>query len=276
MALQISEIKQAAKRILADYDAGRANEIFAEKGTEWLTIEEAYAVQRAIAEFRMQRGEQCIGYKVGTLSPTIQRQFGLREPVHGYVWRDEMLASGSRLSCDPFDLAGRRFVNLAIEGEIALRMARGISPAISDDNFSASIEGWFPVIELHNYVFRGPSPTSQELIAGNAMHAGFVGAPASVLPLSELAIQTEIKIEVNGKIVESKRVSQIPRGPIGSVRWLSSSLQRQRKALKAYDIILTGSPGRLIPMLASGVIVVSFQNQRVELIVERLGEVCAL
>lgn len=32
----------------------------------------------------------------------------------------------------------------------------------------------FPVIELHNYVFRGKLPTLQELVANNGINAGVV------------------------------------------------------------------------------------------------------
>jgi len=71
------EIRKVAERMLADYDAHRPNEIFAERGANWLTLDDAYTIQRAVAELRMARGERCIGYKLGCISTTIQRQLGL-------------------------------------------------------------------------------------------------------------------------------------------------------------------------------------------------------
>lgn len=269
MALRGSEIERAAERILADYDAGHANEIFAERGTAWLTVEDAYAVQRAVAELRRARGEQCLGYKVGCLSPTIQKQFGLQEPVHGYIWRSEMLTSGSSLSCDSSKQEGKRFVNPAIEGEIAFRLAHDISSGMPYDNLLASVECWFPVIELHNYVFCGPSPTSQELVAGNGMHAGFVAALLPARPLSELTNHAEIEIKINGELVETKVVAEIPDGPLGSVRWLASLLARTKENLEAGDIVLTGSPGKLIPIVGNSLVAVTCERQRVELTIER-------
>ena len=179
MVLSPSEINQTAAQMLADYDAGRANQIFAMLGTDWLSLEQAYKLQREVAEVRRARGELSRGYKVGCISPTIQKQFGLSSPVHGYLWNTETLNSGSRLVWGPAGAEGRRFVALAIEGEIAVRLSRDVEPQISSDNLRGCVECWFPVIELHNYVFRGPSPTSQELVAGNAMHAGFVAPPSS-------------------------------------------------------------------------------------------------
>lgn len=262
-----SEIEHIAKRMLADYDGGTANDIFAQRGTDWLSMEDAYAIQRKVAELRTRRGEVPLGYKVGCLSPTIQKQFGLSEPVHGYVWQGEMVTPGARLPPGGSDPNGRRFVNLAIEGEIAVRLARRISPKIPDDELLASVEGWFAVIELHNYIFRGPSPTSQELIAGNAMHAGFVGTPASALPLSKLPSQAEIRVGINGEVAESKVISKIPGGPLGSVRWLASSLARSEETLDAGTIVLTGSPGQLIPIAGPSTIVVTCQKQEISLTV---------
>jgi 2-keto-4-pentenoate hydratase len=271
MALSRAEIQQAAERILADYDAGRANQIFAERGTDWLSLEEAYLVQRTVAELRRQRGENCVGYKIGCISPTIQAQFGLGEPVSGYLWMGEMLPSGSHLRVGPSATEGRRFVNLAIEGEIAIRLACPVESSMPFAALAQCVERWFPVIELHNYVFRGPSATSQELVAGNAMHAGFLvplPTPGQSAPFSD---QAEIRIEINRELVEAKLTSEVPGGPLGSVRWLASSLGLRTEMLRAGDILLTGSPGRLVRVSAFSHIVVLCAEQRVELFVDDIA-----
>src|SRR5207249_2345587 len=99
------------------------------------------------------------------------------------------------------------FANLAIEGEIAVRLRRDIpagTGALMD-----CVESWFPIIELHHYRFRGAKPTAQELVAGNAMHAGFVAPRFTgirpVVTLSEL----EIHIEVDGRLAETGNLATI-------------------------------------------------------------------
>jgi len=190
--------------------------------------------------------------------------------VRGYIWQTEAVVSGSRLIYQPHDSGqGRRFVNLAIEGEIALRLGQDVlAETTIDHSIHDCVECWFPVIELHNAVFRGLVPTSQELVAGNAMHAGFV-APS--LPgdscLSTLD-RAEIRIEIDGKVVETKRLADLPGGPLGSVRRLASLLGPTKERLKAGDIVLTGSPGRLLPIGGSCAIAVACEGQRVELFVE--------
>src|SRR2546426_2784767 len=81
--------------------------------------------------------------------------------------------------------------------------------------------------------------------------------------------QAEIRVQIDGELVETKSVAELPGGPLGSVRWLASSLGRAGQSLKRGDIVLTGSPGRLIPISRSCSIGVVCERQRVELIVQR-------
>jgi 2-keto-4-pentenoate hydratase len=268
--LKTWEARQIAERMLADGDAHRPNEIFAERGTDWLTLDDAYIIQRAVADLRVARGERCIGYKVGCLSTPIQEQLGLHQPVRGYLWQTEVLVSGSHVLYESRgDCRASRFVNLAIEGEIALRLGRDISPETAEESsISDCIQCWFPVIELHNAVFRGPTPTSQELVAGNAMHAGFVVPSNSEISCLTALVEAQIRVEIDGKLVETKRVAELPGGPLGSLSRLASLHLPGRETLKAGDIVLTGSPGRLIPIEGSCTISVICEGQRVDLLVQ--------
>ncbi len=99
--------------------------------------------------------ERVIGYKVGCTGPGTRAQFGLDGPIRGLLYDTELHASGSELSY-------RSFANLAIEGELAVRLG--------GDGRIAQV---FPVIELHNYVFRGQPPTLQELVANTASTPGW-------------------------------------------------------------------------------------------------------
>lgn len=269
--MDADELHRVAVRMLADYDTGHPNEIFAERGTDWLTLDDAYAVQRAVAELRRVRGERSVGYKVGCVSAAIQQQFGLHEPVRGYVWASESHRSGCHLS-------HTRFANLAIEGEIALRLSRDIPPGILNDGgdfdeLCDCIECWFPVIELHNYVFRGAVPTSQELVAGNAMHAGFVAPPVPANHSVRTIRSAEIQVEFQGDRLETNKLSSLwgGHGPLRSLSWLVASLASTRELLKAGDIVLTSAPGRLIRISASCVIAVTCEGMRVEIVVADVG-----
>ena len=169
------DIEQLAKRQLSDYDRHQPGGLFAGYSNP-MTVDDAYALQMAVARLRVQRGEPVAGYKVGCISPVMQAQLGLDRPVFGLVFGTEIQSSGVVLYPDDFD-------GLAIEGEFAVRIARDIP----DANWLRShpdeaISSGFAVIELHNYVFRNTPHNAQELIGNNAIHAGVV-LPPSELPL---------------------------------------------------------------------------------------------
>lgn len=263
--LSLEEVQRVAERMLADYDALRPNALFAERGTDWLTLEDAYAVQHAVARLRWARGERCVGYKVGCVSPVIQRQLGLHQPVRGYLWASERHESGSCL--EP-----ARYVHLAIEGELALQLCRVPSSRMREEELLDCIERCFPVLELHQAVFRGHVANSQELIAGNAMHAGFVAptgeAPATATMHSFDQLHCgEIRVELDGQPAEVTSVDKLPGGPLGSLRWLATSLEEDAETLPPNALVLTGSPGRLLPVGPGAKVTAYAAGQKVEVLV---------
>jgi len=233
-----SVIAKIARRQLADYDAHRPGRIF-EDAAFTLTIAEAFEVQHQVAALRATRGEAIAGYKIGCISEAVQRQLGLDRPAFGHLFATELYRSGGVLDPAAFD-------GLAIEGEFALRIAADLQVA-----------SVFPVIELHNNVFRGAVPTSQELIANNALHAGVV------LPSHEIACPdpTELNREMisvfrNSELLGSASGDDIPGGPFASLAKVAEYLASVGAALKPDQIVLTGSPLPLYPVRPGDHIVV--------------------
>lgn len=148
-------VEELAARQLSDYRALSPGTYFGER-REPLTLDEAYQVQTAVRRLRVEEGDGVAGYKVGCTSLEIERRFGLHGPIHGVLFENEIRRSGARL-----DAAS--FANLAVEGEMAVRLgARG------------AIEAAFPIIELHNLVFRSEPKTLSELIVNNGLNTGVV------------------------------------------------------------------------------------------------------
>lgn len=229
------DLQELARRMLADYDAGTPGQVFAEP--LHLTTAQAYALQAEVARLRDQRGEKVIGYKVGCTSPVVQQQLGIGEPIFARIFDTGCFSSGATLSY-------RRYANLAVEGELAVRLGQDVSaPSAGIDECRAAIASAFPVIELHNYVLRSPQPALAELIAGGGIHAGFVLAeegPAVGLPhldSSSVWIDDQRRGMVGGADVTGLAVR--------SVRWLAERLAESGLALARGQVILTGS---LLPL----------------------------
>lgn len=231
-------IAEIARRQLADYDSHLPGRIF-EDARFGLSIPEAFAVQRQVAGLRAARGEAVAGYKIGCISGVVQRQLGIGRPVFGYVFATELYRSG--VSVDP-----DRFCCLAVEGELAVRMGEGLS-----------IASVFPVIELHNNVFRGAIRSAQELIANNALHAGVV-LPAREIRCTDgiKTLSTALAVFRRGEMLGSATGEEIPGGPAASVAEVARHLARAGEALEPGLIVLTGSPLPLYPAAPGDDIVV--------------------
>jgi 2-keto-4-pentenoate hydratase len=254
------DLHQLAHRQLNDYDHHHPGSLFAGNSIP-MTLDDAYALQFAVARLREQRGEPVAGYKVGCISPVMQAQLALDRPVFGFVFATEIRNSGVTLNPADFD-------GLAVEGEFAVRIATDIP----DANWLRShpheaISTAFAVIELHNYVFRNTPHNAQELIGNNAIHAGAV-VPPSELPLSHLSdlLNAEIQVSRNGVLLGSAHASTLPEGPLGSVVRLAEHLAKFGRILQRGQIVLTGSP---LPLyrVAGG--------ERIEVSSNQLGTVAA-
>jgi 2-keto-4-pentenoate hydratase len=229
-------LAQIAQRQLDDYDRRDPGSIFADYSIA-MTIADAYALQIEVARLRVERGELIAGYKVGCISPVMQVQLGIDRPVFGFVFETEIRSSVAVL--DPSLFAG-----LAVEGELAVRIARDIPDADwlrshPDEALSSA----FAVIELHNYTFRNTPHTAPELIGNNAIHAGVV-LPMTEPPLGDPRALPEVSIQVskNGDVLGVADGRALAEGPFGSVVRLAEHLAGAGQFLRRGQIVLTGSP----------------------------------
>ena len=234
-----SQIGQWASRQLADYDAGNPGTMFAERLV--LDVSQAYALQSAVSELRCRRGERIVGYKVGCTSPTIRAQLGIDHCVTGRLYDSEQHASGAVLS-------RKRYANLAIEGELAVELSRApIVDDFSGEGVPACVARVFPVIELHNHVLRCEQPSAGELIANNAIHAGFVAGcgvrPEEILDLPSLAIFAD------DRLLEECAGFTLIQTMHSSLQWLMGIMRDRGEQLRTGQIVLTGSILRLFPIV---------------------------
>ncbi len=242
------ELKRMAMHQLADYDSRTPGKLACQPVA--LTIAQAYAVQAEVARLREERGERIIGYKVGCTSKPIQEQLGVPEPIFGRIFDTGCFCSGASLShaC---------FANLAVEGELAVRLGTVLSgPAVSEQAAREAIEAVFPVIELHHYVIPEAWPPAQWLIASSGMHAGFVfeeeGQDRSGLAKFARSLSIRINEVVVGAVSDSASLSF----PIESLRRLAGQLAQFGLQLWKGQVILTGSPMKLFPVAPGSRIVV--------------------
>jgi 2-keto-4-pentenoate hydratase len=233
-----SKIGEWASRQLADYDRHHPGSMFAEGVV--LNVSEGYQLQSAVAKLRRRRGERVIGYKVGCTSPKIREQLGIDHCVTGRLYESEQHSSGSVLS-------RQGYAKLAIEGELAVKLSR--APTESDFagvEIPACVSRVIPVIELHHLVMRGEQPSAGELIAHNALHAGFVAGRG--VSREETYAEPSLAIFADDRLLDECAGRSLYQTIHSSLKWLMEVLQDRGDRLDAGQIVLTGSIPSLIPI----------------------------
>lgn len=205
-----------------------------------MSTEDAYAVQAELVALRCAAaGASVAGHKVGCTSRAVQQQFGLRQPVRARILDREVRPDGAVLPWDSF-------VDPAVEAEFILRVGTTIDPTrTSDADLFAALDGIAPAIELHHYRFFHGEPSSAELIASNAIHAGVV-IGTFVTPPDALELEG-VGCWVNGDLVASALAAEIlGAGPLASLRWLVAELARLGERVEAGQYVL---PGSAVPLV---------------------------
>jgi 2-keto-4-pentenoate hydratase len=229
------DLEEMARRILTDFPGRTPGQICCEVLN--LTTAQAYGLQAEIARLREQRGERVIGYKVGCTSPAVQQQLGIGEPIFARVFDTGRFPSGHSLSFSGF-------ANLAVEGELAVRLGRDVSASsVGGDDCRAAIASAFPVIELHHYVLRSPRPSLSELVASGGMHAGLVLAEhEAVVGLRELE---SLSVWIDDERVGQVSGADVTESAVRSLSWLADRLAEEGLTLARGQVVLTGS---LLPL----------------------------
>jgi 2-keto-4-pentenoate hydratase len=201
-----------------------------------LGIDEAYAIQLGLIERRRAAGERQIGWKVGLTAPAIQQQFGFHEPVFGCVL--ETRPSGHVFA--PRDLIAPGF-----ENELCMRLRVDLSGTVSLADARAAIDMVYPSLEIIET--RGPFTEQIALaLADNAQQKTVILGAPSALPADLTAI--EARVSINGETVATGTGDAVLGNPLNSIVWLAGKLGAYGRALKAGEIVMTGSFTRQFPI----------------------------
>ena len=231
-----------AARQWADYRAREPGTCFADPGFT-LDLRQAYGLQDAVSALRVGDGDRVIGYKVGCTGPGTITQFGMAGPIRGYLYESEVCWDGAAVDAADFS-------QLAIEGEMAIRIGE-------DGGIAAA----FPVIELHHFVFRGPRKTLMELVANNGLNGGVVlpmdGWLSHGLPAAGGA---RLTVQIGDRCAGSGELWPLPGGAAASVDWLRRHLSEFGLALTPGQIVLSGTPLGLYPVVPGDNVIVFFDS----------------
>lgn len=200
-----------------------------------LSLEDGYGVQLGLLERYLARGSRQIGWKVGLSAPAIQQQFGVHEPVFGFILAADRHPSGAEL---PFD----KLIEPGIENEVCVTLGSDLAgPGVDRPAARAAIAMVQPSFEIIET--RGPFTEQLAVaIAENVQQKGVVlGAPTRPVPPDLDLARLGVTVTINGEVVAAVAGDQTPADPVASIVWLANKLATHGHTLKAGDIVMTGS-----------------------------------
>jgi 2-keto-4-pentenoate hydratase len=119
----------------------------------------------------------------------------------------------------------------------------------------------FPVIDLHQFVFRAPRRTLVELVANNGINAGAViPQHLKATSLEDWANARTLSVSVNGTTVDTGALWAMADGAPEAVDWLRSDLDRFGETLKPGNLVLARTPLGLHPVQGGDHVVVSIDG----------------
>lgn len=206
-----------------------------------LTIEDAYAIQRAGVAIAATEGRVVKGRKIGLTSRAMQQAVGITEPDYGVIYDDMFFAEGSVIPRS-------RFIAPRLEAELAFVLGEDLSgPDCTIYDVLRATEYVTPAIEILDARIQmtdpdtGSSRTIVDTISDNAADAGIITGGRVVRPHDVDLRWVSALFFRNGIIEESGVAAAVLNHPANGVAWLANRLHGHGVGLKAGEVILSGS-----------------------------------
>jgi 2-oxo-hept-3-ene-1,7-dioate hydratase len=206
-----------------------------------MTIEDAYAVQRALVDLKISDGRSVRGRKIGLTSKVMQRAVSIDEPDYGALFDDMFFDDGGTVP------AGR-FIQPRVEVELAFILSEDLKgPGVTLYDVLRASEYVTPALEILDARVQMRDPETGRLrtivdtIADNAADAGIVLGGRVVRPHDVDLRWVSALLLRNASIEESGVAAAVLNHPANGVAWLANRLAPHGVPLRAGEVILAGS-----------------------------------
>jgi len=209
-----------------------------------ITLEEAYRVQLAMVAHRIAAGQAVVGKKIGVTSKVVMDMLKVDQPDFGH------LLSGMAHE-DGAGIPAGQFIAPRAEGEIAFVMARDVmGPGLTAADIYRNIAYVTPCFEIVDSRIRDWKITIADTIADNGSSGAFVLGTGRAAPDTLDLRSIGMVLEKNGEVIGTGAGAAALGHPINCVTWLANKLGEFGIALKAGEVILSGSLSIMFPVRA--------------------------
>lgn len=212
-----------------------------------ITIEDAYAIQKAWVDGKIAAGNPLKGHKIGLTSRAMQRVSNITEPDHGSLLQDMFFRDGQ-------DIPASRFIVPRVEVELAFVLKSPLrGPDCTLFDVLNATDYVVPAIEIIDARIQIVDPETKrtrkvfDTISDNAANAGVVMGGRPVRP-NEIDMRwVSAVLYKNGVVEESGVAAAVLNHPANGPAWLANKLHPHGVALEAGEIVLGGSFTAPIP-----------------------------
>jgi 2-oxo-hept-3-ene-1,7-dioate hydratase len=206
-----------------------------------MTLDEAYAVQRALIGLKEALGARRIGWKIGLTSRAMQQALNITTPDSGVLLDDMLFADGAVVP------AGR-FIQPRVEAEIAFIMHAPLAGAgVTREDVLATTGCVAPALEILDTRIQRADPTTgrariiTDTVSDNAANAGIVlGDARHAVDAFDLRWIGAI-VTRDGVVEETGLGAGVLNDPVIGIVWLVRRLAAYGMGLSPGDIVLSGS-----------------------------------
>ena len=209
-----------------------------------ITIDDAYRIQLRMIQRRLAAGETVVGKKIGVTSKVVMDMLGVNQPDFGFLLSGMVFNEGEAV--DTAKLIAPR-----AEAEVAFILGRDlVGPGVTAADVIRATDCVMPCFEIVDSRIKDWKIKLQDTIADNASCGVFTlgGTRRSPRDL-DLALAGMV-LEKNGEIISTSCGAAVLGSPANAVAWLANTLGAFDIALKAGDVILSGSQSPLVPVKA--------------------------
>jgi 2-keto-4-pentenoate hydratase len=234
----MSTYDELAQRLMREHAAGTKFHPLG-PGTGVTDLAAAYAVQRRFVQLMSATAGATAGYKIGLTSARMQKMCGIDQPVAGVVLATRVMQSGVVLQAE-------RYHHLGLEFEVGVRLGRDLprdEAPFARERVAQAVGGVCAAVEVVDD--RNADYATLEALSLNADNSWNAGAVLGGFCGSwdNLEAATGI-VQVNGQEIDRGYARDVLGHPFVPLTWLANHLAEAGGALRAGDVVLTGS---LIP-----------------------------
>jgi 2-oxo-hept-3-ene-1,7-dioate hydratase len=240
MALTADDIRRAAERLhRAEQTRTQIRQL--SQDHPGITIDDAYAIQKAWIEIKVAEGRVVKGHKIGLTSKAMQSALNIGEPDSGILFDDMFFADGGLVPAD-------RFIATRVEAELAFIMKRRLAgPDCTLFDVLNATDFVVPALEILDTRIERVDPKTKETrkifdtIADNAANAGIVLGGRPMRPLDVDMRWVGALCFKNGQLEETGLAAGVLNHPATAVAWLANKIAPHGLALEPGQVVLAGS-----------------------------------